>query len=244
MAQRQRTLAKKVALHLLRWYPRPWRDRYLVEMRALLEEIPVGWAQTANIAAIAAREWLSPRAFGWPARTAAERLVKARAFKFAAVALMMDGVAKLIGSRLRTADAQFVDSLETASAILLGVVFVRWLAVLGKTLQGRNLRSRQWLRKVGRWRRPFMTWEIAVGAVALFPLLVHHHATFPQAWMSSFTRAVDPYMHIFQMFMYASFMHRASYRTWRLRRVAESRKTSWRPRWIDPGDDLEHLNER
>ena len=90
----RRGLPRRVALRLLRCCPRPWRGRYLREMQALLEEMPVGWAQTANVAAGAVREWLSPRALGWPARTAAGRVMTARGWMYLTGVLAVDGLSR------------------------------------------------------------------------------------------------------------------------------------------------------
>src|SRR6188474_3591315 len=85
--------ARRVARRLLRWYPKPWRARYGIEMRELVDEMPVRWRQVGDLAIGAAREWLSPRAFGWPARSAAGQIQVVRGFKFACWALVVEAIA-------------------------------------------------------------------------------------------------------------------------------------------------------
>ena len=50
--------ARRAAIRLLSWYPRPWQMRYEREMRALIEEMPVGWKHVGNLAITGVREWI------------------------------------------------------------------------------------------------------------------------------------------------------------------------------------------
>src|SRR5580765_5730415 len=111
--------AKRAAIGLLRWYPRPWRVRYQHEMQALLEDMPVGWGQVANLAAAAVREWLSPRALGWPARSAAGRLHMSRWLIFMSCAYALDQVARIIAARLVAAGFTVTDTVDTVRIALL-----------------------------------------------------------------------------------------------------------------------------
>src|SRR6187397_2940958 len=94
--------ARRTAIRLLRWYPRRWRVRYEREMRVLLEDMPVGWKQVGNLAITGVREWLSPRALGWPARSAAGRLFWIRLLKLLVYAYSLDAIARVAGVRLHS----------------------------------------------------------------------------------------------------------------------------------------------
>src|SRR3954467_15761315 len=104
--------ARRVAIGLLGWYPRPWRVRYAREMQALLEDMPVGWTQVANVAGTAMREWASPRALGWPARSAAGRLQRVRTLTFLIYAYAIYGVARIADARMVGAHFTMPDALR------------------------------------------------------------------------------------------------------------------------------------
>ena len=84
---------RRIGQRLLRWYPKPWRARYGAEMRELIDEMPVRWRQVGDLAIGAAREWMSPRAFGWPARSAVGRIQAARGWRFVLAALAIEAIA-------------------------------------------------------------------------------------------------------------------------------------------------------
>jgi hypothetical protein len=111
--------ARRTAIRLLEWYPRPWRMRYEREMRALVEDMPVGWKQVGNLAITGVREWMSPRALGWPARSAAGRLWKRRFLTFLACAYSLDTVARVIGARVISAGVEITWPLETAVTLIV-----------------------------------------------------------------------------------------------------------------------------
>ena len=61
-------IPQRFAHALLRLYPPAWRRRYADEMRSLIEDSQPGWGATLNLAASAAREWVSPTCAVWPTK--------------------------------------------------------------------------------------------------------------------------------------------------------------------------------
>jgi hypothetical protein len=231
-------LSKRVALRLLRCYPRPWRARYLAEMQALLEEMPVGWKQTANVAGTAVREWLSPRALGWPARTAARRIVTARGWMFLAGALLLDGIARLIATELRRAGVTDEHPLRYAVYALTILTMIRVFSV--PTFRSQASRTRRWLGAVRIWRRPLTLWQLWFCAVLMLPFQVQRYLGDPDEYaLREFFSSVGPLINLFLVWGFANHLRLVSLHTRRLQRIAASRQKSWRPPWIDPGDESE-----
>ena len=223
MRPRRYPRAKRVALQLLQWYPGPWRARYFSEMRALLEEIPVGWGQAANVATGAVREWLSPRAVGWPARTAAGRLLVRRGVLFMAGAYALDGIVRVVAARMHAAGIVQLDSLDTIDGVLfIFVVFRLTAAVFNST----RLPSRTWRRTVTWWRRPLAPWEVLLCVFLLLPGMLEQHLNPFGSWQSAASRTLDPYMYMVKVWVYSYLLHWASARTFRLRRIESTRLPS------------------
>ena len=238
MRRRRYPLSKRVALRLLEWYPRPWRERYLAEMQALLEEIPVGWKQTANVAAIAMREWLSPRALGWPARTAAGRIMTARRWMFFAGALMMDGFARTISWQLDRLQWSFGEPLEWVAGVMMLAAAIRVFLI--PSVHAMGPRPRDWATPGRRWRRPLAGRDLVICVLLLLPYLAWRHHSWPPSYAEpdSFTRVWGPYVHILQLWVWSFMGNTGSLRTWRLKRIDDAaRQKSFRARWIDPGDN-------
>ena len=197
-------LARRVARRLLGWYPKPWRARYSVEMRELVDEMPVRWRQVADLAIGAAREWASPRAFGWPARSAAGRIQAARIFKFTFWALVIEAIAH--SSRgLFAADVKALESsLEPiATAIMMAAVLRLVLAW-----------CRWWIqRKAWLLSAP----EIAIWYVLMLVWLTASHLRPIPAWVDS------PNLHVFmyhlQVYIFINLLYGNSSRTRRLRKI-------------------------
>jgi hypothetical protein len=197
--------ARRTAIRLLQWYPRPWRIRYEREMRALLEEMPVSWGQVVNLAGTAAREWMSPRALGWPARTAAGRVLGARLCAFLAIAYTLDIVARVMASQ--TAVAQFAasDAADSIGAYVL-------LALLLRVLSAGFLRLKR-VRKsplgafAGRHPRlrHLSDWEVVVWLVALLPNMIVRHAVTPD-YYSETMRTLMPYFNIYLVYMWTDLL--------------------------------------
>ena len=110
-----RDAARRVANRIIRLYPRPWRRRYGAEMQAILDEIPIRWSQVADLARGAVREWLSPRAFGWPARSAAGRIQFARGLKYFTVAYAIDGLGRVLAAEVSASNAGLTSWFATAA---------------------------------------------------------------------------------------------------------------------------------
>src|SRR6187397_448920 len=154
--------ARWTAIRLLRWYPRPWRMRYEREMLALLEEIPVGWRQVGNIAATAMREWMSPRALGWPARSAAGRIQMARLCSFLIYAYAIDGVARVIGARMISGHVAISDEFDTWATVLMAVPLLR--VVQAGVLKLKRVQRSRWAGPIQRhpWLQSLSSWEVLV----------------------------------------------------------------------------------
>ena len=227
-------LSKRAALRLLAWYPRPWRERYLVEMRALLEEMPVSWAQTANVAAVAAREWLSPRALGWPARSAAGRIKTARAFMYFGALLALDGLAWALAQTLGGAGITSPPYIwEVPGALLMALPnFILWGRVIPVALYSNPpTRSRHWGRYYTWLHRPLPAWQVVTCAVLLFPSMVEFHANAPEFFVDTFR--AGPALHVMWVWIYSRALVRASMVTWRLRRVEKSRLNKFQRLHLD-----------
>jgi hypothetical protein len=221
---RTHRLPKRIALGLLQWYPRSWRNRYLAEMSALLEEMPVGWAQAANVAATAVREWLSPRALGWPARTAAGSVLTFRAVVFVGIAFALDALARLAAVRMHASGIEMSSVLEDVASVCFLVASLRLFPAMAFNVE--RTRSRHWMSALKRWRRPLGPASILMCAALLLPWMFEHYFNGPESYLRPGMRTLRPYMHVLQVWLYASILHTASRRTWRLKRVEYS---SWRP---------------
>ena len=229
-------IAKRVALRLLSCYPRSWRARYLAEMQALLEEMPVGWKQTANVAATAVREWLSPRALGWPARTAAGRIVTARGWMFLAGALLVDGIARLIATELRGGGVTDEHPLRYAVYALTLLTMIRVYSV--PTFRPKDSQTRRWLGAVRIWRRPLTLWQIWFCAALIVPFQVQRYLGDPDEYaVRELFSSLGPVMNLFLVWSFSNHLRLVSLHTRRLQRVEASRQKSWRPKWVDPGED-------
>ncbi|MEZ5317349.1 MAG: hypothetical protein R2752_08125 [Vicinamibacterales bacterium] len=159
--------ARRLAVRVLHGYPRRWRARYGTEMRALLDEMPVTWRQVADLGAGAVREWLSPRVFGWPARSAAGRVQTARALKFFGVAYALDVAIYLLFSRETTPDAGWTAVLDPAATVLMAAFTARMVVgILAWRRRPRWLGRQRWLARLG-------SAEIAFWFVALAVRTAH-----------------------------------------------------------------------
>jgi hypothetical protein len=189
-------------------------------MQALLEEMPVGWGQVANLGGTCVREWLSPKAFGWPARTAAGRILTRRNLMFAALAYSLDGVSRITAARFVGADVTIPDSLQDDLAVwilfplLLRVVLAgtfRTKLVL-QTRFGDVIARYHWLSRLGDWE--VVLWLVMVQACA-----VVRYALPVPLYLSPTMVAIDPYMRVYQVWMWCSLLLMVSARTARIRRI-------------------------
>ena len=208
--------ARRVGINLLRWYPRPWRARYGREMKALLEDMPVGWRQVANLTGTAVREWMSPRALGWPARSAAERLMIARMFMFLALAYALDGVARIVASNLLAAKVTISETIEDNVTWILMAMTLR--GILAMTF--RMKRFQQWqLIKRHAWLRQLSDWEVVTWLVLLLPYRVLRYALPTPEYYTEGMRALRPYENVYLVFLFTFFLSRNSARRIRLWKV-------------------------
>jgi len=210
--------ARRIALRLLRVYPRPWRLRYEREMRALLEEMPVRWSQVANLGRYAVREWLSVRALGWPARSAAGRVRNVRFLTFLVIGYGLDGLSRVVAYRLTGSGLEISDNLRTGAALItlafaLRVLVEQW-ARLSKSLRAASAR------RSGLFQLP--DWELAVWAVVMGPAMVFFYADTPPDYLSRDMIRLQPYVHLLQIFTWTMLASMSSARTQRLTRIESS----------------------
>lgn len=216
---RESAHARRAAIRLLHWYPRPWRARYQREMQALLEEMPVGWRQAGNLAAAGVREWLSPRAFGWPARVAAGRILARRNLMFAAYAYLLDGIARITAAQVTAAGVTVRASLEDDLAWLLGAMLIR--VVVAGTCRTRIITRSRFSGLVDRheWLRYIGDWEIALWLVVMIPGQVVQYVLPAPAWMGRTSVALEPYMEVYKVWMWTYLLVMNSRRSIRLRKI-------------------------
>jgi hypothetical protein len=201
--------ARHVARRLLRWYPKPWRIRYGVEMRELVDEMPVRWRQVADLAIGAVREWMSPRAFGWPARSAAHRIQFVRGCKFVVAFLILDVVARLTAGVLTTRNASLPAGFEMIAVLLYVVCMLRVGAgILFDDQKWMLSVPRPWLGRMGHAELAF--WSLALFA---FQLAIHVDVTT--------SRGLNPYL---QLWLWGQMLFLGSARSRRLRQVFSSHR--------------------
>jgi len=227
-------LARTTALRLLQWYPRPWRARYEHEMQALIEDMPVGWGQVANLAGAAMREWLSPRAFGWPARSAAGRLQRARLYKFIAFAFFLDGIARIIAARLVNAQFVFSDELQRNISLIflfLPLIRVAWCLLFHMRRVQHSRLGAFADRHV--WVKQISDWEIVAWTVWYLPPMVVRHALPIPDHYGAFMRAVQPFEQLYMVWLSTFVLWQVSARTARIRKVHTAflnRRKVWPPK--------------
>ena len=211
--------ARRAAIRLLRWYPRPWRMRYEREMRALLDDIPGGWRQVGNIAGTAVREWLSPRALGWPARSAAGRIRMVRLLTFMACAFTLDAVARLVAARLIAADFTISDSVQTTIAWFLVGPLLRFIS--SSALQGKRVQRSRWAAAMSRhhWLNYLSDWEVAAWLLLLFPWMVVRQGWPSDSPYTGLMRELQPYEHIWLIWLWTYALVGRSSKTARLWKI-------------------------
>jgi len=211
--------ARRAAIRLLRWYPRPWRMRYEREMLALLDDIPVGWRQVGNIAGTAVREWLSPRALGWPARSAAGRLQTVRTLTFLIYAFTLDGIARIVAARLIAADFTISDALDTWIASLMFAPTVRVLTA--SVFKMKRVQRSRWAGTINRhrWLQFLSDWEVVAWLLLFMPFMVLRHAEPRPSYATDTMWALRPYMDIYLVWMFTNLLVQRTSLYVRIRRV-------------------------
>ena len=211
--------ARRTATRLLRWYPKPWRVRYQQEMQALIDDMPVGWGQVANLAGAAAREWLSPRALGWPSRSAAGRVSFVRALKFAILAYTLDGIARIFAAKLLAAGVVMTRDMLDNYAIFMFIPLCRVL--LAYTLRLKRIQRSSLGPFIDRhsWLKYTSDWEIVAWTVTYLPSLVLKHALPIPSYLTGTMRTISPYMDFAQVWIWTNLLIQASRRSARLRKI-------------------------
>jgi hypothetical protein len=209
--------ARRLAIRLLGWYPKRWRARYAHEMRALLDEMPVAWRQVADLAIGAAREWISPRAFGWPARSAASRIQTARTYKFLAWAVAIELAVHALVLPLSAAGIA-MPNLEAADRAVviasLTRLFLGWLF----RLSGRSWRRRpSWFAKLKVFG-PLGTPEIVLWYAVMALHLTHQHVTPSSSYVGN--QRLHVLADHLSVLMWVFLLLSSSARTKRLTRIA------------------------
>jgi hypothetical protein len=204
--------ARRIAIRLLRWYPRPWRLRYGREMRALIDQMPVGWSQVMNLAGAAARAWFSPRALGWPAKSAAGRVQFARAVLFFVCAFSIDAVARIIASRLRSTGFEITETMGLVAALLFVAFSVRVFGAI--VAKGRSV----WAQKP-RVIFQLSDWEVCLWCVLLMPSQIVRHAETTPSYLSHTMVMIRPYITVLQIYTYVFMASQSSKGTQRLMRI-------------------------
>ena len=211
--------ARSIAIRLLLWYPRPWRQRYLVEMRALLQQMPVRWWQVANLAFVGLREWLSPRSVGWPARSAAGRVMTRRTITFFTCAYAIDGVARVLAWKIRAAGIAISEPVSIGTAmVMLGVVLYFVTNGIRYDRHVKRFPKAPEIQRPGR----LTGWDIALWTCLLFPSLVVRYAEPIPTYLSPAMVKLRPFVDVLQVFVWTFMAHGASARTKRLTRVQSS----------------------
>ena len=171
-------LARRTALQLLRWYPIRWRARYEREMKALLEDMPVGWGHVTNLAGVAVREWLSLRAFGWPSPSSADRILTVRWWRFVGLTYAIYVAAHLVAARLVDAHVVISRGLEASlslfslvAAIRIAIAPASTLEALGKSRWALATNRRRWPgymsdREVVIWMMLFLPYWVMTGVAS------------------------------------------------------------------------------
>jgi hypothetical protein len=188
-------------------------------MQALLMRIPVGWRQVANLATTCLREWLSPRALGWPARRAAGRVQTVRAVTYVTVAFALDSVARVLAWKLHAAAITIPDAaVDAATLVYMGLAL---RIVFAGIRYGRHQKK---FPKLPELQRPGLLrgWELALWTIMLFPWLVARHAEPTPTYLSPPMLAIRPYMDLFMVWCWANLTIQASMQTKRLKRVQAS----------------------
>jgi len=185
-------------------------------MRALLQQMPVRWWQVANLALMGVREWLSPRAVGWPARSAASRVLIRRTITFVTVAYAIDGVARVLAWKIRANGIAISDSVSTAVAMCMcGVVMYFVVASIRYDRHVKRFPKAPEIQRPGR----LLGWHLALWTLLLFPYLVVRHAEPIPAYLSPAMVAFRPYLDVIQVYTWAFVALMSSASTKRLNRV-------------------------
>jgi len=194
---------------VLRRYPQPWRRRYAREMEAVLDQIPVTWGQVLDLAGGAVREWMSPRALGWPARSAAASVQKARRLQFVAVAYALDGLARLAAWKLTATGLTIPDQVESIVLAAGGLCTLRFCLAM--------FSSKRWPGMAQRFGA-FRPWEVAIFSVVMTLFFAIGHAKPP----SSHAPTLDAIANAIRPWMYSLPVARMSVRSIRLKRIEMS----------------------
>jgi hypothetical protein len=173
-------------------------------MRELVDEMPVRWRQVVDLAVAAMREWMSPRAFGWPARSAAGRIQVARIFKFTFWACVVEAIAHSARSFFTGDGTIWVPTLEWIGIVVMAAstfrLLIAWVQLWAK--------RKPW---------PLTGPEIAIWYIAMLAWLTAAHLRPIPAYISS------PGLHVFvyhlQVYIFVNLLYMSARRTKRLRKI-------------------------
>ncbi len=223
--------ARRVARRLLNLYPRPWRARYQREMRALLDEMPVGWGQVTNLAGTCVREWLSPRAFGWPARAASGRILTRRNLTFVAFAYLLNGLSRIVAALLLDRGVTATDDLQDDLAywIMFPILGRIVLAFSCRTIARYPLLAGAIARLP--WLARLSDWEVVLWLFMIQPGAIVNHMLPTPSYLTDTMAALKPYMDVYYVAMWCMLLLGNSGKSVRIRRIyLASFKRIYRPR--------------
>ena len=165
---------------------------------------------------------MSPRAVGWPARSAAGRLWKRRFLTFLACAYSLDTVARLIGARVISAGVEITWPIETAATLI-----VVGLATRGCILFALQLSKRRWAVRARQrgWSSSIREWEAVLWGLLMSLTWVLFYAQTDLDYLNWTMRQLRPFVHLWHVFVWTFITFVLSARTQRLNRIRESHLT-------------------
>jgi hypothetical protein len=193
--------------------------RYGVEMRELIDEMPVYWRQVADLSLGAGREWISPRAFGWPARSAAEAIQFVRACKFFSGVLLLDVLARAVTGRMAEAHVTLPSAVGAAAMALFILFCARAIAAHAfEAASSARLMRHPWLSRIGHV-------ELSFWLMVMFFLHIHNLTHVPRT-SDRIVQLTFPYAF---MLIWVGALFGATVRSRRLNRIV----TAYRKRLMD-----------
>ena len=106
------------------------------------------------------------------------------------------------------------------------------------TFRSQDNRTRRWLGAIRTWRRPLTLGEIWFWAAMMLTFQVQKYLGDPDEYaLREFFSSFAPFINLFLVWSFSNHLRLVSLHTRRLQRVEASRQKSWRPKWVDPGED-------
>jgi len=126
---------------LIRLYPRAWRERYGVEMRALLEQLPASWTVRGDLVRGLVTEWTRLLTAGAIERFRGPRARQVfQAYGFLGFCYVATIAARFFGDTLNESGYHLTGPTRSDSAVF-AIISVRAIAAWASVLSG----TRRWL---------------------------------------------------------------------------------------------------